>query len=148
MGEAGDVIYVDADGQILGRMASKVAKLLLEGRRVVIVNAEKAVLSGPRRRVVEGYKLLLSVRTHRNPEKSGIRRPRSPINIVRRAVRGMLPMDRPKGREAFGRLRVYVGLPDAFKDKQLVKFEEADAGRLKGKYTTVGEVARELGWSA
>ncbi|WP_440059002.1 50S ribosomal protein L13 [Thermogladius sp. 4427co] len=139
-------IIVDASGLILGRMASIVAKKLLEGYRVYIVNAEKAVLSGEKKRVIEGYKLLLKVRTHYNPEKSGIRRPRSPANIVKRAIRGMLPMDKAKGRMAYKRLRVYIGMPKEFEGKPLTRFPEAEASRLSGRYITVGEVAESLGW--
>ncbi len=41
-------ITINADGLILGRMASKIAKRLLNGERIIIVNAEKAILSGKR----------------------------------------------------------------------------------------------------
>jgi large subunit ribosomal protein L13 len=140
------VLYVDASGQILGRLASIVAKKLLEGYNVYVFNVEKAVLSGERLRVIEGYKLLLKVKTHLNPEKSGIRRPRSPVNIFKRAVRGMLPMDKPRGRMAYKRLRVFVGVPPEFAGVQLLQFPEAAVTRLKGKYITVAEVAKALGW--
>jgi large subunit ribosomal protein L13 len=139
-------IYVDASGHILGRLASIVAKKLLEGYRVYVVNVEKTVLSGEKRRVVEGYKLLFEVKTHTNPERSGIRRPRSPVNIFRRAVRGMLPMDKPRGRLAFKKLRVYVGVPPELSNVELTKFPDAMYTRLGGKYITVEELARELGW--
>jgi large subunit ribosomal protein L13 len=140
------VLYVDASGQIVGRLASIVAKKLLEGYNVYVFNVEKAVLSGERLRVIGGYKLLLKVRTHLNPEKSGIRRPRSPVNIFKRAVRGMLPMDKPRGRMAYKRLRVFIGVPPEFAGVQLVQFPEAAVTRLKGKYITVAEVAKALGW--
>jgi len=140
------VLYVDASGQILGRLASIVAKKLLEGYNVYVFNVEKAVLSGERLRVIEGYKLLLKVKTHLNPEKSGVRRPRSPVNIFKRAVRGMLPMDKPRGRMAYKRLRVFIGVPPEFAGVQLIQFPEAAVTRLKGKYITVAEVAKALGW--
>ena len=44
-------IIVDATNQILGRLSSIVAKKLLEGYKVIIVNAEKAVVSGEPKRV-------------------------------------------------------------------------------------------------
>jgi large subunit ribosomal protein L13 len=40
-----ETIYIDAENQILGRLASHVAKMLLNGYKVVIFNAEKSVLS-------------------------------------------------------------------------------------------------------
>ncbi|MEM0091296.1 MAG: uL13 family ribosomal protein, partial [Saccharolobus sp.] len=69
-------VIINAEGQILGRMASNIVKLLKEGRNIVIVNAEKAVISGEKNMVVNSYKLLFNVRTLFNPYKNGIRRPR------------------------------------------------------------------------
>lgn len=139
-------LYIDAGGHILGRLASIVAKKLLEGYRVYVFNAEKAVLSGEKQRVIEGYKLLFRVKTHLNPDKSGIRRPRSPVNIFKRAVRGMLPIDKPHGREAFKRLRVYIGVPKEYSNVELVKFPNAMYTRLSGRYITVEELAYSMGW--
>jgi len=141
-----EVIYIDASGHILGRLASIVAKKLLEGYRVYVVNVEKTVLSGKKHRVIEGYKLLFKVHTHTNPEKSGIRRPRSPVNIFKRAVRGMLPVNKPRGRHAYKRLRVYIGIPPELSNVNFTKYPQAMYTRLRGRYITVEELSRELGW--
>ncbi|MCY0868522.1 MAG: 50S ribosomal protein L13 [Desulfurococcus sp.] len=143
----GKVLYVDASNQILGRLATIIAKKLLEGYKVIVVNAEKAVLSGDKIRVVEGYKLLLRVRTHYNPEKSGVRRPRNPVNIFKRTVRGMLPMDKATGRRAYRNLKVYVGTPSSLKSTEFIQFPEASASRLKGRFIYLEEVARVMGWT-
>ncbi len=139
-------LYIDATNQILGRLASIIAKKLLEGHRVIVVNAEKAVVSGERLRVIMGYKLVEKVKTHYNPYKHGIRRPKSPHNIFKRTVRGMLPIDKPRGRNAYKRLRVYIGVPPELSDKEFIRFSEADASRLGHEYITLGEIAKELGW--
>jgi len=139
-------VVVDAEGQVLGRVASRVAKLLLQGYKVVIVNAEKAVLSGNPRMVLEGYLNVFKVQNFRNLEKQGVRRERSPVRIVKSAVRGMLPIKKPKGRKALKALRVYVGVPDEFKSAEKIKFPDADASKLLCRYVTVGEVASQLGW--
>jgi len=55
------VTLVNADGLIVGRMASKVAKKLLNGETVIIVNAEKAVLSGKKKSKVAEDKEFLEV---------------------------------------------------------------------------------------
>jgi len=140
------LVIVDASGQIVGRMASRVAKLLLEGKRVVIVNAEEAVLSGEPKRVIEGYMKMFKVQTYRNPERQGIRRERSPQRIIKSAIKGMLPYRKPRGRQALKRLRVYVGVPDEFRDKEKIRFTDADAGKLQSKYIKVGDLARLMGW--
>ena len=79
-------LVIDGSNHILGRLASIVAKKLLQGERVVVVNAESIVVSGERRRVIEGYKRILEVRTLRNPEKGGVRRPRTPVRLFKLAV--------------------------------------------------------------
>lgn len=139
-------LYVDGTNQILGRLASIVAKKLLEGYRVYVVNSEKIVISGDKKRVVDSYKLLFNVTTHYNPYKTGIRRPRAPHNIFKRTVRGMLPIDKPKGRKAYKKLKVYIGVPSELRNKNFIRFEEANVSRLKGNYIYLGELAKELGW--
>ena len=140
-----DAIIIDAENSILGRLATVVAKLLLRGHRVYIVNAEKIVLSGEKNRVIEGYKLLLEVKTHKNPYR-GPKRPKSPVSIVKRTVKGMLPKECHKGFEAYRRLKVFIGVPDELKNKPKVKIAFADASLLKGEYVYICEVAKALGW--
>jgi len=54
-------ILINADGLILGRMASQVAKRLLTGEELIIVNAEKAILSGKRKSKIAEAKQFLEV---------------------------------------------------------------------------------------
>ncbi len=114
------MIIIDARDAILGRMASVAAKELLKGEAVSIVNAEEAVISGRREDILEKY----SERRHRksvvNPARHGVFFPRRPEGIVRRAIRGMLPYKKMKGRNAYKRLRVYIGVPEQFKDSEKI----------------------------
>lgn len=142
----GRLLVIDASNLILGRMASVVAKKLLEGYKVVIVNAEKAVVSGEPKRVILSYQLLLGVKTLRNPYKWGVRRPRTPDRIVRSAIRGMLPKNSPKGTRALKNLRVFIGVPEEYVNKERTTIPEAGISKLKGKYITVGEIAKHMGW--
>ncbi len=141
-------LIVDATNQILGRLASIIAKKLLEGYSVIVVNAEKAVVSGEPKRVIMGYKLIEKVRTLHNPYKSGIRRPKAPHNIFKRTVKGMLPIDKPKGRAAYKRLKVFIGVPPELSSKkdEFIRFPEADVSRLGNKYITLYELSKHLGW--
>jgi len=54
-------VVIDASGLILGRMASKVAKRLLLGEHITIVNAEKATLSGKKLSRIKEAKAFLDV---------------------------------------------------------------------------------------
>jgi len=141
-------VIIDAEGQILGRMASLVAKMLLAGQRVVIVNAEKAVISGNKQSIIEEYKeYVLSKKTWKMPEK-GPKKYRRPDMIVKRAIRGMLPYKQWKGRMAYKNLRVYIGVPEEYSNRPKIRFPEADASRLARRYITIGELAKEVGWSS
>jgi large subunit ribosomal protein L13 len=134
---------IDAEGLILGRMATYVAKRLLKGEHVVIVNAEKAVLSGKKRGKLADAKEFLGV----GAPMRGPFHYRRPDRIVRKTVRGMLPYKRPKGKQAFKRLAVYMGKPDDFKEEKGETLSNAQANRLTCPYLTVGEFAREIGWN-
>ncbi len=132
---------IDAKGLILGRMASSVAKRLLQGETVIVVNAEKAAISGKRLQIVKDAKTFLEVG---HPRKGPFHQ-RRPDRIVRRTIRGMLPRQKPKGLQAFKRLRVYLGVPLEVERKELQTVLEASTDKLKSPYITVGELAKEIG---
>ena len=136
---------INAEGLILGRLASKIAKMLLEGEEVVIINPEKAIITGNREFIFEKYKQRTELRTRTNPRK-GPFYPKRSDEIVRRTIRGMLPWKTDRGRKAFKRLKVYAGVPKEFEEKEFETIVEAHMSRIKTpKYVTVGEVAKFLG---
>jgi len=137
------VTTINAEGLILGRMASEIAKRLLRGERIVIVNAEKSVISGRKKSKVNEAKEFLKVGA---PERGPFHQKR-PDRIVRRAVRGMLPYKRPKGIQAYKRLAVFMGIPDKFKDGKMETLEKAHSRKLTCPHLTVGELAKEVGWN-
>lgn len=143
---SGEVVVVDGAGQILGRLASRVAKMLLEGKRVVVVNVEKVAVSGDPVMVVQAYKrTILGVKSHYS-HKWRPKRPRSPVRLFKAAVKGMLPENNKRGREALKRLRAYIGVPEEYADVEKTRFPEADASRLSRSYVTLERIAKELGW--
>lgn len=139
-------IVIDASSLLLGRLSSIVAKQLLLGKSVAIVNSEKAVISGSRRSILEAAKRSLETKTHGAQSKAP-KHPRRPEGIVRRAVRGMLPIDKPKGKTAYKRLRVYIDIPEDLTAQRAITLPEAKVG--KGTIgLTVSEVAKNIGWHA
>jgi len=131
----------DATNQILGRMATRIAKDLLRGEEVAIVNCEKAVLSGDPKFKERFY----LERRWRGDPHHGPFFPRTPQGIVRRAIRGMLPYKKERGKKAFKRLRVYVGVPEELKNKEFIRLEDADVSKLRCKHITVEELSLALG---
>ncbi len=110
---------VDADGLVLGRLATEVARVLRgkhkptftphldTGDHVVIVNADKVVLTAGKaeRKIVQrhsGYPGGLKTETFARLLE------RRPEEAVRRTIRGMLPKTR-LGRQMLTKLKVYAG---------------------------------------
>lgn len=136
-------IIVNAEGLVLGRMCSKIAKRLLNGEQIIIVNAEKAIISGKKKSKVAEAKEFLEVGA---PER-GPFHSRRPDRIVRKTVRGMVPWPQPKGKNAYKRLKVFMGIPKELKDQKMETVEQASAAKLKGPHFTLAELATEIGWN-
>ena len=133
---------IDGDGLILGRMSSIIAKRLLAGETIDIVNAEKIVVSGKKQMVIETEKEFLNVGGF---EKGPVHY-RQPHRIVRRTIRGMLPHRKAQGREAFKRLKVHIGVPDELSGAELEKMEKYHSSNLNRRFVTIGEIAENIGW--
>ncbi len=137
------VAVVNGEGLILGRMCSNVAKRLLRGEQIIIVNAEKIIVSGKKKSKVAEAKQFLEVGApDRGPFHS-----RRPDRIVRKTVRGMVPWKQPKGKVAYKRLKVFMGVPEELKGMKLETDVHAQASKLSGPHFTLGELAVEIGWN-
>ncbi len=141
----GGQTVIDATGLIVGRLASVVAKRLLSGEKIVIVNAESAILSGRRSMRLRELRSFLEVVGVANP-KYGPHHPRRPDTMLRRVVRGMLPMDKAKGRRAFAALKIYLSVPPEAEGIEAQTINEASASKLKCHYVTLRTISREVGW--
>lgn len=134
---------INGEGLILGRMCSQVAKRILNGEEVIIVNAEKVMLSGKRQsKIAEAHVFLEVGAPDRGPFHS-----RRPDRIVRKTVRGMVPWKQPKGKVAYKRLKVFMGIPVELKDAKLETFDNANVANLKGPRLSLGELAKQIGWN-
>ncbi|MGB9709124.1 50S ribosomal protein L13 [Infirmifilum uzonense] len=140
-----NIIVIDGSNHIAGRLASVIAKKLLEGKNIVVVNADKIIITGKPESITATYlKRWLEWKTYYNPEKRGPKYHRTPDRLFKRMVRGMLPHDKPKGREALKRLKVYVGVPEEFKEAKMVKVEEALFKNPLVPSITLGELYARL----
>jgi large subunit ribosomal protein L13 len=134
---------VNADRLILGRMATTVAKRLLMGEEIAVVNAEKAVISGRKGNKVTEAKEFLGVGgVNRGPYHY-----RKPDRIVKKTIKGMLPFKKPKGKEAYRRLKVFIGVPENLENVKMETVADADSKKLKCSYFSVGQFSKEIGWN-
>jgi large subunit ribosomal protein L13 len=142
----------DADGLILGRLASTVADMLLKAARsdrddkVVIINSEKAIVSGSSRAVLQTYHDKYAL----NHARKGPFYPRMPDMILKRTVRGMLPYQRKSsGRRALRNLRVEIGCPHHLASgmpEGHVEGEDSNIRKpLPESYVSLGDISASLG---
>ncbi|HYA57360.1 MAG TPA: 50S ribosomal protein L13 [Thermoplasmata archaeon] len=132
---------MDASGLVLGRAASLIAQRLLAGESVVVVNAEKSVVTGSRAEVLAHY----TAARARGSKRTGPHFPRYPDRIFRRTVRGMLPHLKTRGKVAFRRLNVHIGVPEELKGVTAVSLDGAKARPSLRPPMTLAEVTRLLG---
>ena len=131
-------VVVDARNCIVGRVASEVAQRALAGETVAIVNAEDAVITGTEEDVMATYGKRAEVGSDRGPHY-----PTRPDGIFKRAVRGMIPYKKQRGREALSNVRVYVGNPF---DEDGEALDDTTLDRLSNiKFLTLGEISENLG---
>jgi large subunit ribosomal protein L13 len=137
----------DAKDKILGRLASTVAKRLLQGQNVVIINAEQAIISGDKKGIKQKYKTRLDLQEKENPEHSPYWSRREDF-LVKRVVRGMLPYHKKTtGRDAYKRLMVFVGVPEAFKKVKPIEVNTKNPKMLYTGHITISELSKLLGYN-
>ncbi len=135
-------LVIDADNAVAGRIASSVAKELLKGRKVLVVNAEAAVVSGNPKWVKDQF----LQRIHRGDPYHGPFYPKQPERILRRIIWGMLPR-KPRGKAALSRLRVQCGPVPAGAPSgagAVVKLP-GTANELETKYTSLAAISAHIG---
>lgn len=129
---------IDATDAPIGRLATRIAKRLLEGEEIHVVNAEKAIITGNMEEIRERY---LRKRRIGGTKRKGPYFPKMPHMILKRTVRGMLPYQQPRGRKAYKRLKVYIGIPEEFKEKEIEKIEY----KKSTNYITLKELSEYMG---
>merc|ERR1712213_234014 len=99
-------VVIDGRGHLMGRLASIVAKNILNGNKVVIVRCEGINLSGNfyrnKLKVLKFLRLRCNVKPARGPFHF-----RAPSKMFWRTVRGMVPHKTERGKEAMKRLQTF-----------------------------------------
>lgn len=137
-------IVVDGTDHLAGRLSSNVAKMLLQGNHVAVVNCEKIMISGGRRNIIQNYKNFLSIASILHPEH-GPYHPRRPDTIMAKMIRGMLPRKKPSGMAAHKRLRTYIGVPSQLRSSKKIILDNAKITRSSANYTSMADLSKEVG---
>ena len=118
-------IIIDAENAVLGRLASFTAKQALLGKEVIIVNAEKTIVVGNKKNIIQIYE---SKRKLGGPSLHGPFFPTLSEKILKRTIRGMLNYKEGKGKEAFKRIKTYRGVPLELKEENKIKSGKGKKG--------------------
>lgn len=135
---------IDAQGLVLGRMGSIIAKRLLLGENITVVNCKGAVLVGKKELILKKYQ----DKRNNKVVKQGPYFHRNAGDIVKRSLRNMLPYKNFRGREALNRLRCYACVPKSLIEtkKEVLETCKVNFDRTF-YYTQVGEISKLLGYN-
>jgi large subunit ribosomal protein L13 len=135
-------MIIDATNSIVGRIATVAAKQALLGEDIVIVNCEKAYITGGKKFITDDYLR----KRKQGTWATGPFYHRQPDRLVRRIIRGMLPHKQEKGKSAFNRIMCYIGVPEEFKNQKFEVIENAQISKVPNlKYISIGEISKSLG---
>eukprot|EP00614_Pseudopedinella_elastica_P009583 CAMPEP_0172608726 /NCGR_PEP_ID=MMETSP1068-20121228/28791_1 /TAXON_ID=35684 /ORGANISM="Pseudopedinella elastica, Strain CCMP716" /LENGTH=220 /DNA_ID=CAMNT_0013412065 /DNA_START=78 /DNA_END=740 /DNA_ORIENTATION=+ len=142
-------VIVDGKKHLLGRLASVVAKELLNGQAVVVLRCEQLVVTGSLLRNKMKWARYKRKTMNTNPSNHGPYHFRSPSKMFWHTVRGMVPHKTFRGAQAMARLKVFEGVPEDFaKCKKMVVPDALQVLHSKTyrKITVLGRLASESGW--
>ena len=142
------LVVIDGRAHLMGRLASIVAKEILNGQRVVVVRCEELEMSNSIYANRVQFRAFINKRTATNPRRGPFHEC-SPANLFLRCVRGMIPRKTARGDAALKRLKAVEGIPSPYDtQKRMVVPAALRVLRLKPgrRFTNVGEFAKTIGW--
>lgn len=130
---------IDGTDIVLGRLATKAAKLALTGEEVHVINADKVVVVGRKKEILDNYRR----KYIRGTSVGGPFIIRGADRLVRRTIRGMIPYKTPNGKEAYARVMCYVGNPSNEEANETIDANINDTMNIN--YVTMGDISKHLG---
>ncbi|MEM3091202.1 MAG: 50S ribosomal protein L13 [Candidatus Pacearchaeota archaeon] len=127
---------IDGKNAILGRLASYAAKEALNGESITILNCQDVIITGNKKNIRENFE---KKKRRVGSSQKGPKHSILVYKIVKRTIRGMLPNYRKgRGKEAWKRIKCYVGVPKEFENvKKIVSGKEK-----KGKFIYIKDLGR------
>jgi len=134
---------VNAERMVAGRLSSKLAKALINGETITVVNAESAVVVGTKADVLKKFRTRVNASVKSNPHR-GPKYDRIPSKMLRRMVRGMLPNKSRTRERLISNLKVYNSVPAELEKEEFGRIGGAEFNE-KNDAMTLGEIAKLLG---
>ncbi len=129
---------IDGKDAVLGRLASRAAKFALKGEEVAVVNCREVIITGNKKNILKDF---ADKKTLIGSGQQGPKHSKDIEKIVKRAIRGMLPRARIKGRgkTALEKVKCYLGVPAEMESME----KESLAAKEKKKSNKMGELIRK-----
>lgn len=139
-------IVIDAEGAVVGRLASFIAMRLRgkhrpdftphidTGDHVIVINAEKVVFTGNKRDDKRYYRHTGHPGGIKETSPAKLLDGRFPERVIENAVKRMLPKESPLARKQFSKLRVYAGTEHKHEAQQpeVVDFKSMNSKNTRG----------------
>lgn len=134
---------IDAKGMVAGRIATQIAKELIRGEKVIVLNAEEAIVVGNTQSIMEKYKRRVDAAVKSNPHY-GPKYSRVPSRMFKKMVRNMLPTTKRAKERIVKNLKVYNATPKELRSEKVTGYSDAKFGG-RGRSMTMKEIALQLG---
>lgn len=135
------MIIIDAKDLILGRLATFAVKQALMGETIHVINAEQAVITGDKRKVLAAYMRKRNL----GAPLIGPFQPKMPDRLMKRTIRGMLDYNSSRGKAAFAKIKCHISVPSDLAGKETISPAEMNVEKTHAKYVSLGEISKELG---
>ncbi len=136
-------MLINGENLISGRLASIVAKKVIKGEMVTIINAEKVIIVGTTSSILPKYKQRVEARVLSNPHY-GPKYDRIPSKILKHSIKGMLPGKSRTNEALLKQIKIFNLVP---KNIDITKAETIEKIKYsqKGDFMYLGDVAKSLG---
>ncbi len=136
-------MMINAEGLVAGRLASSVAKAIIKGETIVIINSSKAVIVGTQEAIMPKYKQRVEAAVKSNPHY-GPKYDRIPSQILKRMIKGMLPNKSRTSERMLKQLEVYNEVPAKIDVSKAETIEKIKCNE-KHDFMSLEEIAKALG---
>ena len=128
-------IIIDAEDSVMGRIATFAAKQALLGKKIIILNCEKAIVTGDRKMIEAEFreKSIRGGTAQKGPYFS-----RNPERIMKRVIRGMLPYKKQRGATAFENIKCFKGIPENYLSSEKINVKRP----IKSKYIHLSQLKK------
>ncbi|MCX6803440.1 MAG: 50S ribosomal protein L13 [Candidatus Diapherotrites archaeon] len=137
------MMIVNVKGLIAGRVATKIAKAIINGEKVIVLKAQDLIITGNKDNIIEKFKVRVNAAVKSNPNY-GPKYSRIPSRMFRKMVRSMLPTKQNTKDTMIKSLMVYNETPAEFAHEKAITYEEFKFNE-RNNAMTLKEIAEQLG---